>query len=196
MLLDDQQKEWWKNHTRLEITEKYGISTATLTRWQKKNNITAKRKPGSGGKSRPPRIPSTCKMCGNTHFNKTYCSRDCMYDDPDYVQKLKDIDRSYMQTEKYRKTLMKDDTPEYKKYYGRVYRLSEKVYNDNIDTINPNMYTRGLCGVDGAYQLDHIVPVRFGFDHDIPPEIIADVNNLQLITWKENLLKSNKYEQN
>ena len=196
MLLDDQQKEWWKNHTPPEIIEKYGISAATLSRWQKKNNITAKRKSGSGGKSKPPRIASTCKMCGNTHFNKTYCSRECMNEDPDFIQKLKDVDRSYMQTEEYRKTLMKDDVPEYKKYYGKVYRLTEKVYNDNIDTINPNRHTRGLCGVDGAYQLDHITPVRFGFDHGIPPEVIADVNNLQLIPWKDNLLKSNKYEQN
>ena len=119
-----------------------------------------------------------------------------MNKDPDFIQKLKDIDKSYMQTEEYRLTLMKDDTPAYKKYYGRVYRLTEKVYNDNIDAINPNGYTRGLCGVDGAYQLDHIIPVRFGFDHNIPPEVIADVNNLQFIPWRDNLLKSNKYDQN
>ena len=117
-----------------------------------------------------------------------------MNDDPDFIQKLKDVDRSYMQTEEYRKTLMKDDTPEYKKYYGRVYRLTEKVYNSNIDSINPEGHTRGLCGVEGAYQLDHIIPVRFGFDNDIPPKVIADASNLQMLPWKDNLLKGSEHE--
>lgn len=194
MILSKEEREWWSQHTPSEIMERYNISPATLTRWQKKNSIKAKRKPGSGGKSRPPKIPKECKTCGIEHFNLVYCSRECMYNDDDHLQKLRDIDRSYMQTEEYRKTLMKDETPEYKRYYRRVYRLSENVYNNNIDIINPERHIRGPCGSEGAYQLDHIIPVRFGFDNGIPPEVIADVSNLQMLPWKDNLLKGAKHE--
>lgn len=45
---------------------------------------------------------------------------------------------------------------------------------------------RGLCGVEGAYQLDHIVSVKYGFDNNIPPEVIGAIDNLQLLPWKKN----------
>ena len=51
---------------------------------------------------------------------------------------------------------------------------------------------RGLCGVDGAYQLDHIIPIQYGFDNNIPPEIIGHIDNLQFIPWEENNAKRDK----
>jgi hypothetical protein len=46
--------------------------------------------------------------------------------------------------------------------------------------------------VDGAYQLDHITSISEGFSKNISPEVIADMSNLRMLPWKENLLKSNK----
>ena len=51
---------------------------------------------------------------------------------------------------------------------------------------------RGLLGVKNAYQLDHIIPVKFGFDNNISPEIIGDMSNLRFISWKDNINKSDK----
>jgi hypothetical protein len=49
---------------------------------------------------------------------------------------------------------------DYKNYVNRVLWLSEKSYELNKSTINPENHPRGLCGQHGAYQLDHKIPVR------------------------------------
>jgi len=48
---------------------------------------------------------------------------------------------------------------------------------------------RGRCGVQGAYQLDHILSKKYGFENNISPEIIGNINNLRFIPWKENRSK-------
>lgn len=77
-------------------------------------------------------------------------------------------------------------------YSKEVWRLTRSTYNKNKRLINPNNYPRGRAGTPGAYQLDHKVSVHFGFMNNIPPAEIARIDNLQLLTWEENLLKSNK----
>ena len=74
------------------------------------------------------------------------------------------------------------------KYKALVQKLTEQ---QPIQTLE-NHDKRGLCGVIGAYQLDHIYPISKGFENNIEPEVIAHIDNLQIIPWKENLLKSNK----
>lgn len=136
-----------------------------------------------------------CKICGisiRSSKRKRYCSRKCQYTCPEYRLKLKMMNKSYMQTEEYRNTLIKDTTPAYKKYYNRVKKLTEQVYNDNIDIINPGRLPRTICGVKGGYQLDHIIPVKFGFDNNLPAEEIAQLKNLRIISWEENLQKGSK----
>jgi hypothetical protein len=44
--------------------------------------------------------------------------------------------------------------------------------------------------VTGAYQLDHIIPQKIGFEMGIPPEIIGNILNLRFISWEENRQKS------
>ncbi|QLA10573.1 hypothetical protein TH2_005 [Shewanella phage Thanatos-2] len=78
---------------------------------------------------------------------------------------------------------------EYKAYASnvrRITRLNKPIYSkwENFEKI-------GLCGVEGAYQLDHKVSVRYGFYHMIPEEIIGGINNLEIITWEANRKKSN-----
>ena len=86
----------------------------------------------------------------------------------------------------------REDTPEYKRYRKKVDLLTEKTYAQHITTINPNSHPRTLCGVEGGYQLDHIISVYEGYKQNIDPKDIADVGNLQMLPWKENLKKSNK----
>ena len=84
----------------------------------------------------------------------------------------------------------KETTPSYKKYAGKVHRLTQKIYEQYKDEINPDDLPRTVCGVDDGYQLDHIIPIKFGFENDIPPEVLADKDNLRMLPWKENLMRN------
>jgi len=76
---------------------------------------------------------------------------------------------------------------EYDKYCRKVRNLTEKKYVEHIDIINPERYPRTLCGVSGGYQVDHIKSVRECFDKGFSVEFCASIENLQMITWEENL---------
>jgi len=75
---------------------------------------------------------------------------------------------------------------EFKKYQNKVHKLSHKVKHliDGYDSTK-----HGKMGKDGAYQIDHIIDIKYGFDNGIPAEKIADISNLQFITWEENIKK-------
>jgi 5-methylcytosine-specific restriction endonuclease McrA len=94
-----------------------------------------------------------------------------------------------MKTPEYSIAKSKDTTPAYRRYAGKVHRLSHKIYENNLDVLNPNSYNRTLCGVEDGYQLDHIISIKYGFDNNIPPETLSRIDNLRLIPWKDNLLK-------
>jgi len=80
----------------------------------------------------------------------------------------------------------------YKKYRYRVYRLTEEIYNEFEDEINPHGFVRTLAGVEDGYHLDHIISCRYGFDNDIPEEELAKLENLQMLPWRENIVKGCK----
>lgn len=90
------------------------------------------------------------------------------------------------------------DMTEYKKYSNKVRRLTEKNYVKYFAVINPNNHPRTLCGVDGGYQIDHKLSVRFCYDNNISEEVCASVDNLQMIEWSQNLNKRyvNIFEEN
>lgn len=56
-------------------------------------------------------------------------------------------------------------------------------------TLDLSSYNIGKAGVEGAYQVDHIVSVVYGYENNIPVELIASIENLQVIPWEENLSK-------
>jgi len=87
---------------------------------------------------------------------------------------------------------------EYKQYSNKVRRLTEKNYVKYFNIINPNNYPRTLCGVDGGYQIDHKLSVRFCYDNNISEEVCSSVSNLQMIEWSQNLNKRyvNIFEKN
>jgi len=176
-----------------EKIKEYNFSEIDLKR---KNTIKEK-----GIKiGRPKTKVSQIKLCSacdkeyKTENNSKFCCKECYWRsrkgkpvcDPEI---LRNMDRSYQKNGDWAHWLKKDDLPEFKKYSGKVRRLSEKNYVMNVDKINPNNYPRTICGVEGGYQLDHIKSLRQCFDENIPIEEAASVGNLQLLPWKENLRK-------
>ena len=96
------------------------------------------------------------------------------------INKMAATKAGYSSWEEYQKAL-----PEFKKYKLAVQKLTEK---QPLHTL-PNIEKRGRAGIEGAYQLDHIISIWRGFRENIPVEVIAHISNLQMLTWEENLQK-------
>jgi hypothetical protein len=187
--------------TTYEICDLIGIKpTVTLSRWRKQLGISVPKgcKPG---KERPwriiPREIANCKNCNKEvsvipkYKEKfKYCSRKCQFENPDHINMLKNIDRSYMYTDEYRKIMSNPDASERKRYGNIVHKLTSKNYELHKDEINPNTYPRTVCGIEGGYQLDHIISIKFGFENNILPEVLAEKSNLRMLPWKENLMRN------
>lgn len=56
----------------------------------------------------------------------------------------------------------------------------------------PGYDKRGLCGIEGATQLDHIYSVHDGYMNDIAPHIIGSIINVGFIPWIDNTVKHDK----
>lgn len=89
---------------------------------------------------------------------------------------------SYLKSELYKRREM--ERSDYQKYYREVWRLTEQNDLSVLENSNKRSYKE--------YHLDHIIPIREGFDRKIPSSEIADINNLQFLWWKENIDKRTK----
>ena len=67
-------------------------------------------------------------------------------------------------------------------YYIKVWLLTEA----NDLTKLKNHEKRGFR----QYHLDHIAPIIFCFNNQIPPEVASDIRNLRFIHYRKNLKKS------
>ena len=88
--------------------------------------------------------------------------------------------------------ILNRDDPVYsnfRKYRNRVATRTKKNYEKHMKKINPKNLKLGRAGVKGAHHVDHIMSVRLGFEKGISVEKIAHQNNLQVITWLENIRK-------
>jgi hypothetical protein len=77
-------------------------------------------------------------------------------------------------------------------YVLKVRSLSEKTYMRWRAVINPSNLTRGHA----EYHLDHIVPVMWCFKNNVPPVLAANVLNLQILKYNDNLKKLDKTPDN
>lgn len=78
-----------------------------------------------------------------------------------------------------------DQVSDWQRYSRLVRNMTAK---QDCSTLK-NYHLKGLCGVDGAYQLDHKISIYDGFKNNIPVHIIGDISNLQMLPWKENRSK-------
>jgi hypothetical protein len=133
-------------------------------------------------------VKHVCKHC-NCEFEavhvpgrpRKYCSHSCT---------AKATNRSYMRSEAYHNACVRNpNLNEYSKYRNKVHRLTKETYRLYEQQINPLKLPRTLCGVEGGYQLDHIISIKYGFEHNIPPEELSKKDNLQMLPWKVNLQK-------
>jgi hypothetical protein len=77
----------------------------------------------------------------------------------------------------------------FRAYANRVRWKTVANYNKYIHIINPNGLPRGRCGVEGAYQIDHVVSIKECFDRGISVEEAAAVSNLAMLPWARNRAK-------
>lgn len=84
------------------------------------------------------------------------------------------------------------DIKEYTKYSRKVHGLSQKIYELNKDIINPSNYPRTLCGVEGGWQLDHIIPIKECYNKGMSINEAASLDNLRMLPWKTNLMRNFK----
>lgn len=66
-----------------------------------------------------------------------------------------------------------------------VNRLTNKIYKNHIDEIDPNRLRDRT-----NFHIDHKVSILEGFLNNVSPEIISHKNNLRLIPAKQNISKS------
>ena len=198
-----------------------GVSRGTLSKYKKlygievgRGNSQAHNIIHGGGRPRSSfDIEKKCE-CGKLFVvrsikkTKTYCSLKCYHKFKNHVvsDEQKDIlsqkakkrwkEPTQAMLDGVEKRKFSDvELINYRKYRNRLANLTEKVYNQFRKEINPNDYVRGVAGQDGAYHLDHIIPARFGFDNAIPPEVLAEKKNLQMLPWRENLKKGAKLDE-
>lgn len=76
-----------------------------------------------------------------------------------------------------------DQQNDFKIYSRQVRLLSEKTFRKNKNIIDQNNKR------SHNYHLDHKYSVYDGFVNNIPPYILADVSNLEILPQKDNLVK-------
>jgi len=77
---------------------------------------------------------------------------------------------------------------EYNNY--KLYKREVLKYTNREPTqLLENIENRGKSGMGGAYQLDHRVSKFHGFKNGIPPYIIGNICNLEMIPWLDNVIK-------
>jgi hypothetical protein len=117
-----------------------------------------------------------CNKCANYVHNKTFNNIIT----EEHRKKMRAAKAGFSSWEEYVEKYPK------KQFYKReVWRLT---YKHPLETLT-NWDKRGRCGVEGAYQLDHIVSINEGWNGGIPAEEIAKWENLRMIPWKENRSK-------
>ena len=180
--------ELYKSNTLQEIANFYGTTKTRVRKWF--DNLGIEKRPQGGGNNR-----KFIDIVTETELIEFLKSKKTNKD----IAKILGCSVSNVCRLLYRYGLKREyDMSEYKKYSNKVRRLTEKNYVKYFDIINPDNYPRTLCGVDGGYQIDHKLSVRFCYDNNILEEVCASVDNLQMIEWSKNLNKRyvNNFEEN
>lgn len=114
-----------------------------------------------------------CNSCSTKVYKKTF--NDVISEE--HIKQMRATKAGFDSWEEYVEKYPK------KQFYKReVWRLT---YKNPLNELQ-HWEKRGRCGVKGAYQLDHIQSINWGWENKIPAEVIAHWDNLRMIPWKEN----------
>ena len=89
------------------------------------------------------------------------------------------------------KNYTKEELKRFKFFRRSVTQLTAINYKKYYYKINPNKFKRGFK----FYHLDHVYSVADGFRNNIQSKIIANPNNLQMLWWKDNIIKRDRSDQ-
>ena len=81
--------------------------------------------------------------------------------------------------------IKKNEKTDWELYKNKVWYITNKQDLESLEFFNK----RGPTGTKGSYHLDHVISIKYGFDNNIAEEVIGNINNLQMLQWKENLSK-------
>jgi hypothetical protein len=176
--------------TAEEIGKMLQVHPQTVYRYRKNLGLSIP-VGAKSGKANPKKMRQVNRACigkdcstiftVNQASKKKYCSHSCQL-------KTSNVAPKGIGSRSIRNPLIK----EYTKYARTVHALSQKIYKQNINIINPHNYPRTLCGVEGGWQLDHIIPVKECFQQGKSPEEAASINNLRMLPWHDNLMRQYK----
>jgi hypothetical protein len=95
----------------------------------------------------------------------------------------------YYIAKKYSSMMMYQKTPfdEWRKTRIGYYQHAWEISNEKAKTL-ADIHKRRFR----IYDLDHIVPISYGFKNKIPAELIGSIENLRIIPHKENFEKNAK----
>ena len=128
--------------------------------------------------------------CGHTFFSSASNLYNGLVDCPvcNLPKKIKRCqENSKLKSIEYAKT-----ASAWELYKSQVSIGTRKTLQTHYSAINPNNHYIGLAGVDGAYQIDHIVSVKWCFRNNVPVDLCSHPSNLQTLPWRENLSKKDK----
>lgn len=173
--------------TSNEIAMRLNVCAGTVNRLR--NKLGVKTPIGAKpNRSNPKKMRQTTRKCISTTCNNTftvvqsskkkYCSHSCQ-------QTFANVAKKGVGSRKIRNP----NISEYRRYSRAVHRATREVYKEHIDIINPNRYTRTLCGVAGGWQLDHIISIKECFARGLSINEAAAVTNLRMLPWKDNLMR-------
>lgn len=170
--------ELYKTKTQNELASYYKCNKNRIRKWIIHFGLNLR--PQGGGNNRKYNIDKVEleKLVKDGYSNKEICNILNIRSNSSLNKWLKkyNIIREY-------------ETDQYNDYKNKARRLTEKTYAIHKDKINPNNYPRTLCGVDGGYQLDHIISVVDCYKNGISIEECASLENLQMLSWIDNLGK-------
>lgn len=91
--------------------------------------------------------------------------------------KCSKTDSTYMRLYGMTKNNYMNILPKKERYYRDVWNMTRKQPLKDMD----NYLLRGSTSTSGSYSLDHIVPISYGFDNNIPITLMGSMDNLQFI---------------
>lgn len=173
--------DWLKNTnlTHKLISEELNISTSIIAHVRKKYKLI-----------REIKLSEECILLRSNNFKKNILDKSLnIFGGGD----KKSYEKAFKTKFGYEYSIFLSKQSEFKKYYNEVRNITSKNLRKYKHLFN-NLDNIGKCGEKGKFQVDHIYSIKNGFINNITPHLIGHPCNLRVISWEENLKKSNNCE--